>query len=503
MPDSHAAAPPESNPSSSPGDTPPPTADKAGPRIFGRKPHGHISPTYIRLSLWALVLAGAFKILVEGSNSDFFVFRLLVFLLEPVVGYPWIAACINFALMSVAVSWNLFGGKGFVAGLAAWLLVAGAIWGPYRFSMPRKLHAPVGEDAVWAAARGTDLPAFQRAVDGCGLDCSPAMIQTLYNVLAMRGNIAFVRDLQARSPTHLSSLAEASHHRARLEAGRLLYCATGARVGHHLDGMTAALFGPLPALRQLMLDYAAPHELHNGLHYAIRADAPERVAELLQRGASLERAVLMSYDNHRLQAARASRLALVELLIEARAARVLKWFLTDGRAHLDALDATRNKGEADALHLWARAASQHEARFGTLDSHLPVLDGLLAEPAFRDTAPLDPQACRDNCQPAGFKTPKSIYMQVEERCLQCGPVELAWGAGGVGSVKALIDRGLPISSDHKRRKLILAALQAPTDPEVGKAQQMRLRSYQGEAATPDANCMDAFLAEQAAGPQQR
>ena len=78
------------------------------------------------------------------------------------------------------------------------------------------------------------------------------------------------------------------------------------------------------------------------------------------------------------------------------------------RAHLDALDATRNKGEAGALHLWARAASQHEARFGTLDSHLPVLDGLLAEPAFRDTAPLDPQACRDNCQPAGFKTPKRV-----------------------------------------------------------------------------------------------
>jgi hypothetical protein len=93
-------------------------------------------------------------------------------------------------------------------------------------------------------------------------------------------------------------------------------------------------------------------------------------------------------------------------------------------------------------------------------------------------------------------------MQVEERCLQCGPVEIAWGSGGVRSVQALIDRGLPISSDHKRRKLILAALQAPADPAVGEAQQMRLRSYQGEAATP-ANCLDAFLAEQAAGPQQR
>jgi hypothetical protein len=331
-----------------------------------------------------------FKILVEGSNSDCFTSSWSFSWSRSWA--IWIAACINFALMSVAVSWNFFGGKGFVAGLAAWLLVAGAIWGPYRFSMPRKLHAPVGEDAVWAAARGTDLPAFQRAVDGCGLDCSPAMIQTLYNVLAMRGNIAFVRDLQARSPTHLSSLAEASHHRARLEAGTPAPTAPPAPgSSHHLDGMTAALFGPLPALRQLMLDYAAPHELHNGLHYAIRADAPERVAELLQRGASLERAVLMSYDNHRLQAARASRLALVELLIEARAARVLKWFLTDGRAHLDALDATRNKGEADALHLWARAASQHEARFGTLDSHLPVLDGLLAEPAFRDTAPSIPR----------------------------------------------------------------------------------------------------------------
>ena len=505
MSDNRAATPPESPPPYAPGATPPPGAGKPGPRILGRVPHGYISPAYIRVSLWALVLAGAFKTLIEGSDSNFFVFRLLVFLLEPVVDYPWITACINFALMSVAVSWNLFGGKGFVAGLAAWLLVAGSIWGPYRFSMPRKLHPPVGEDAVWAAARGTDLPVFQRAVDGCGLDCTPAMIQTVYNVVAMRGNVEFVRDLQARAPTHLSSLAEASHHRALLEAGTLLYCATGARVEHDLDGMTAALFGPQPALRQLMLDYAGPYELHNGLHYAIRADAPERVAELLQRGASLERAVLMRYGHSygSRRPGRISRLALLELLIEARAARVLKWFLTDGRPHFDALDPTRDKGEADALHLWARYAGLHEARFGTLDNHPQVLDALLAEPTLRGTAPLDPQACHADCQPAGIKTPNSIYMQVEERCLQCGPVEIAWGSGGVCSVQALIDRGLPISSDHKRRKLILAALQASADPVVGEAQQMRLRSYQGEAATPGANCLDAFLAKQAAGPQQR
>lgn len=501
MSDNPATQHPELDHASPPGAAQPPGTGEDRPRR-----HGHISSTYIRLSLLAVAVAGMLAFLLKNSYSELFYVQLLYFVVKPVVGYLWTGAVINFALMSVAVSWNFFGGKGFLAGLAVWTLVAGAVWGPYKLSPPpRKQPPPVGEDAVWAAARGTNLPALQKAVDQCGLDCTPAMIQTVYNVVAMRGNVEFVRDLQARVPTHLSSLAEASHHRALLEAGTLLYCATGARVEHDLDGMTAALFGPQPALRQLMLDYAGPYELHNGLHYAIRADAPERVAELLQRGASLERAVLMRYGHSygSRRPGRISRLALLELLIEARAARVLKWFLTDGRPHFDALDPTRDKGEADALHLWARYAGLHEARFGTLDNHPQVLDALLAEPTLRGTAPLDPQACHADCQPAGIKTPNSIYMQVEERCLQCGPAEIAWGSGGVRSVQALIDRGLPISSDKKRRQLILAALQAPADPAVGEAQQMRLRSYQGEAATPGANCLDAFLAKQAAGPQQR
>lgn len=491
---------------SPPGAAQPPGTGEDRPRRHGPTRHGHISSTYIRLSLLALAVAGLLAFLLKNSRSDLFYVQLLYFVAEPVVEYLWTGALINFALMSVAVSWNFFGGKGFVAGLAVWTLVAGAVWGPYKLSPPpRKQPPPVGEDAVWAAARGTNLPAFQKAVDQCGLDCTPAMIQTLYNVVAMRGNIAFVRDLQARAPTHLSSLAEASYYSARLEAGTLLYCATGARVEHDLDGMTAALFGPQPELRQVVLDYAGPHELHNGLHYAIRADAPERVAELLQRGASLERAVLMRYGHSygSRHPGQISRLALLELLIEARAARVLKWFLTDGRPHFDALDATRDKGEAGALHLWARYAGLHEARFGTLDNSLPVLDALLAEPTLRGAAPLDPQACHANCRPAGIETPNSIYMRVEERCLQCGPAEIAWGSGGLRSVQALIDRGLPVSSDHKRRKLIRAALQAPADPAVGEAQQMRLRSYQGETTTPGANCLDAFLAKQAAGQQQR
>ena len=43
---------------------------------------------------------------------------------------------------------------------------------------------------------------------------------------------------------------EALAQNLRLEAGSLRYCATGARVEHDLDGMTAALFGTLPELRQ-------------------------------------------------------------------------------------------------------------------------------------------------------------------------------------------------------------------------------------------------------------
>jgi hypothetical protein len=44
-----------------------------------------------------------------------------------------------------------------------------------------------------------------------------------------------------------------------------------------------------------MLDYAKPDELNHGLHYAIRADAPELVNDLLKRGASLEQAMLIHY----------------------------------------------------------------------------------------------------------------------------------------------------------------------------------------------------------------
>lgn len=412
---------------------------------------------------------------------------------------------LNFIVMTALWARQRHDAKGFLTAIIGWSIVGLYSGVPLGISYPQPYSKwqPDDDDTLWAAALGADLPTFQKVVDRYRPEWEPSRLDSLYNVLILRGKTDFVRKLQTGIPIHLSSLAEASNYRALLEPGPLLHCATGARVEHPLNGMAAALFGPQPELRQLVLDYANRRELHYGLHQAIRADAPELVAELLQRGVSLHRAVLMQNIYESRQDGPISRLTLIKLLVEARAARVLKWFLTDGRPHFDALDATRDKGEAGALHLWARYAGLHEARFGTLDKHLPVLDALLAEPTLRGAAPLDPQACHADCQPAGIKTPNSIYMQVDECSLQCGPVEIAWGSGGIRSVQALIDRGLPISSDPKRRKLILAALQAPADPAVGEAQQMRLHSHQGEAATPDITCLDAFLAKQAAGQQQR
>lgn len=411
---------------------------------------------------------------------------------------------LNFIVMTALWARQRYDAKGLLATIIVWSAAGLYIWAPFSISHPQlhKRH-PDDEHKLWAAALGSDLSAFQKAVDRYGPDSEPSALDSLYNVLILRGKTDFVRTLQAGIPTHLSSLALASNYRVPLEPGPLLHCATGAQVGPPLNGMAAALFGPQPELRQLVLDYANRRELHYGLHQAIRADAPELVAELLQRGVSLHRAVLMQNIYESREDGPISRLTLIKFLIEARAAQVLKWFLTDGRPHFDALDAARKKGEAGALHLWARSAGLDEAYFGTFDNYLPVLDVLLAEPTLRGAAPLDPQACRDNCKPAGFKTSNSITMQVNECGLQCGPVEIAWGSGGVRSVQALIDRGLPISSDPKRRKLILAALQAPADPAVGEAQQMRPHSHQGEATTPDITCLDAFLAKQAAGQQQR
>ena len=414
---------------------------------------------------------------------------------------------LNFIVMTALWARQRYDAKGFLTALIGWSIVGLYSGVPLGISYPQpdSKWQPDDEDTLWAAALGADLPTFQKVVDRYRSNWEPSRLDRLYSILILHGKTDFVRKLQTGAPIHLSSLAEAYDYRAPLEHGPLVHCATGARVEHSINGITAALFGPQPELRQLVLDYAGRRELHDGLHNAIRADAPELVAELLQRGVSLNRAVLMQNGYESLREGPISRLTLIKLLIEARAARVLKWFLTDGRPHFDALDATRDKGEADALHLWAHYASLHEAHFGTLDNYLPVLDVLLAEPTLRGAAPLDPQACHASCQPAGLKTPNSIYMQVDECGLQCGPVEIAWGSGGVRSVQALIDRGLPISSDKKRRQLILAALQAPVAPETIENQRMHLHAYWGDDAgprRPAADCLDAFLAKQAAGPHE-
>lgn len=340
---------------------------------------------------------------------------------------------LNFIVMTALWARQHHDAKGLLATIIAWSAAGLYIWAPFSIShpQPHKRHSD-DEHKLWAAALGADLPAFQKAVDRYGPDSEPSTLDSLYNVLILRGKTDFVRKLQTGIPIHLSSLTEASNYRALLERRPLVHCATGARVEHSINGMTAALFGLQPELRRVVLDYAGPHELNNGLNYAIRADAPELVAELLRRGVSLERAVLMYKGYESRQDGPISRLTLIKFLIEARAARVLKWFLTDGRPHFDALDAS-------------------------------------------------------------------------ECGLQCGPVEIAWGSGGVRSVQALIDRGLPISSDKKRRQLILAALHPPVDPETIEDQQSRLSSYQGDdpgPRRPATDCLDAFLAKQAAGPHE-
>lgn len=283
------------------------------------------------------------------------------------------------------------------------------------------------------------------------------------------------------------------------------YCATGTWVQHDVNGLTAALFGPDPALRQIMLDYAKPDELNHGLHYAIRADAPEQVSDLLKRGASLEQAMLIPYKGSHRRFNEHSDMALLDLLLDAQAVKVLKWLLTDGRPHFDALQTTRDQGKGNALHLWAESAGRNEAALGTLDGYLPILDLLLSAPSLRTATSIDAEACRTECEPPVMRVFRPSIVSPLESCQQCGPVEIAWGNGAVSSVKALLDRGVPITQDRRRERMIRATLKQPMDAAILEAQETNRGYRRGDYAKPGEpkpRCLEAYLAEQAAGPHK-
>ena len=70
---------------------------------------------------------------------------------------------------------------------------------------------------------------------------------------------------------------------------------------------------------------------------------------------------------------------------------------------------------------------------------------------------------------------RSSIVSPLESCQQCGPVEIAWGTGAVSSVKALLDRGVPIAQDRRRERMIRATLKKPTDAAILEASHQIMR----------------------------
>lgn len=417
-----------------------------------------------------------------------------------------VAAILNFIVMTIRRADSSYPSRGFWAALLIWILIFSVARYISTADERRAAAAAQRTEAIKLAADGDDLQAFQTAVKNCRLHCDRYYtLEVLYNQLAIRGKTSFVEALQSGAPGHLGAIAPYPASRDDPKQKSLYYCATGTRVQHDVNGLTAALFGLDPALRQVMLDYAKPDELNHGLHYAIRADAPERVSELLKRGASLEQAMLIHYRGSHRRFQERSDMALLDLLIDAKAVKVLKWLLTDGRTHFDALPTTRDQGKGNALHLWAQSAGRNEAALGTLDGYLPMLDLLLSDPSLRTATPIDAEACRTECEPPVMRVFRPSIVSPLESCKQCGPVEIAWGTGAVGSVKALLDRGVPITQDRRRERMIRATLKQPMDAAILEAQETNRGCRRGDYAKPGEpkpRCLEAYLAEQAAGPHK-
>ena len=417
-----------------------------------------------------------------------------------------VAAILNFIVMTIRRADSSYPSRGFWAALLIWILIFSVARYISTADERRAAAAAQRTEAIKLAADGDDLQAFQTAVKNCRLHCDRYYtLEVLYNQLAIRGKTSFVEALQSGVPAHLRAIDPDKARRDNPKQAHLNYCATGARLQHDVDGLTAALFGLDPALRQVMLDYAKPDELNHGLHYAIRADAPERVSELLKRGASLEQAMLIHYRGSHRRFQERSDMALLDLLIDAKAVKVLKWLLTDGRTHFDALPTTRDQGKGNALHLWAQSAGRNEAALGTLDGYLPMLDLLLSDPSLRTATPIDAEACRTECEPPVMRVFRPSIVSPLESCKQCGPVEIAWGTGAVGSVKALLDRGVPITQDRRRERMIRATLKKPVDAAILEAQETSQGYRRGDYAKPGEpkpRCLDDYLAEQAARPQK-
>ena len=75
----------------------------------------------------------------------------------------------------------------------------------------------------------------------------------------------------------------------------------------------------------------------------------------------------------------------------------------------------------------------------------------------------------------------------------------------MGSVKALLDRGVPITQDRRRERMIQATLKKPVDAAILKAQETSRGFRRGDytkPGEPKPRCLDDYLAEQAARPRK-
>ena len=175
-----------------------------------------------------------------------------------------VAAILNFIVMTIRRADSSYPSRGFWAALLIWILIFSVARYISTADERRAAAAAQRTEAIKLAADGDDLQAFQTAVKNCRLHCDRYYtLEVLYNQLAIRGKTSFVEALQSGAPGHLGAIAPYPASRDDPKQKSLYYCATGTRVQHDVNGLTAALFGLDPALRQVMLDYAKPDELNH------------------------------------------------------------------------------------------------------------------------------------------------------------------------------------------------------------------------------------------------
>ncbi|MCW7540151.1 hypothetical protein OOT46_20160 [Aquabacterium sp. A7-Y] len=305
-------------------------------------------------------------------------------------------------------------------------------------------------EAVEQAIRTHDFKQVRRAIDRCDEHCDDDYLSLVYGMAAVRGRVDVLKYLQARAEQHLSPFEGLDY--APSGEGDYRYCSTGEGGVSTLTAMDAALFGPVPEVRQLVLNAATQDELDAALPSAVRADDRQLLELLVKRGA--RPAAWVNDATHMSEYERRSspylRESLLDVAIRARAPNALAWLVDHGLPPLGHA-AKDTEFRWTTLHQWARTAAVSELSEGQIDAYLSMLDTLVTD-----------------------KTRHTAGLTSSLECEECGPVDIALRFDTPLTVKALMDKGLPPPSTDRRERLADALAKA-NDRQWIAARKARLQ----------------------------